>query len=200
MKNEIGSSRVIIVSVLFVLLICFSLVGCNTSAPAQGSAQPAQTEGLAQDSGAPAQSSGQAEAPARGSIQTAPEPANGSSEASGKVQPGSWEAAFSISLANGKTENWIVDFFVNDDGKTVSSVELIHYIGELTPDTNATALFTVIDAAIKKNSFDFSLTELVSYSTKTYKGKVTFTSSKEAEGVLNISGDDYGFTAVPFSE
>jgi len=117
------------------------------------------------------------------------------------VQSGVWEAEFSIKLANGKTENWIVDFHVNDDGKTVSSVELIHYIGVLTPGTNETALFTVIDAPIKDSSFEFSLTELTSsYSTLKYKGTVTFTSTKEASGTINISDKDYKFTAVPIGK
>ena len=125
---------------------------------------------------------------------------SGQTEAVGTVLPGGWEGGFSIGLANGTAENWIVDFFVNDDGKTVSSVELIHYIGDLTPDTNATALLTVIDAEITNNSFDFTLSELVSYSMNTYEGSVTFTSSKEAEGILNIDGDDNRFTAVPFDD
>ena len=176
MKKE-TNIKIIIIAVMFILFLCISLTGCNT---------PTQTEASAQDSGPTGA--------------TASEPAtDSSSDATGKVQPGGWEASFSIDLANGKTENWIVDFHVDDDGKTVSSVELIHYIGVLTPDTNATALFTVIDAPIKKNSFDFSLTELVSYSTQTYKGSVTFTSSEEADGMLSISGDDYRFTAVPFT-
>ena len=123
--------------------------------------------------------------------------ASKSGVAAGPPQPGVWEAEFSLELANGKTENWIVDFWVKDDGKTVSSVELIHYIGVLTPGTNETALFTVIDATIKNNSFEFSLTEMASYRTYTYKGKVVFTSSEEAAGIINIYDNDYRFTAVP---
>lgn len=128
------------------------------------------------------------------------QPASKSGEAIGKVQPGGWEAEFSVDLANGKIENWVVYFHVNDDGKTVSSVELIHFMGVLTPGTNETALYTIIDSPIKNNSFEFSLTEMASYTTYTYKGNVTFTSSKEADGTLNIYGDDYQFTVVPVTE
>ncbi|MCL2136973.1 MAG: hypothetical protein FWH40_05580 [Coriobacteriia bacterium] len=120
-----------------------------------------------------------------------------SSETFDKVQTGEWEGSFSYKLANGKTETWLVYFDVKDDGKTITSVELVHYIGELTADTDATALFTVLDKKISNNAFEFSLTEMVSYSTHTYKGSVTFTSSKEASGNLNIGGDDYKFTATP---
>lgn len=118
----------------------------------------------------------------------------------GDPQPGWWEAEFSIELTNGKMEHWMVYFMVTDDGKEISSVEMVHYIGELTSSTYPTALFTVLDSPIENDSFAFSLTELAGYSTYTYKGNVTFISSEEADVILNVYDVDYQFTAVPEAE
>lgn len=123
--------------------------------------------------------------------------ASKSSEAIDKVQPGEWMAEFSINLASGKTENWEVYFDVSEDGKTVPTVQLIHYIGDQTPQS---VLLLRKDPSIKNNSFDFSLTEMDSYTMYTYKGNATFTSSQEADGTLNVYDVDYQFTAVPVSE
>jgi len=109
-------------------------------------------------------------------------------------QPGEWMAAFSIELGSGKTENWKIYFDVSDDGKTAPTVQLIHYIGDQTPQS---VLLLRKDPSIKNNSFDFSLTEYVSSRTYNYEGNATFTSSKEADVILHIYGDDYQLTAVP---
>lgn len=109
-------------------------------------------------------------------------------------QVGEWMTKFSVKLANGETENWEVYFDVSDDGKTVPTVQLIHYIGDQTPQS---VLMLRKDPSIKNNFFDFSITEMDSHTTYTYEGNVTFTSSKEAAGTLNIYGDDYQFTAAP---
>jgi len=103
-------------------------------------------------------------------------------------------AEFTIELKSGKTENWKIYFDVSDDGKTVPTVQLIHYIGDQTPQS---VLLLRKDPSINNNFFEFSLTEYVSYSTYNYEGSVTFTSSKEADVLLNIYGDDYQLTVVP---
>ena len=116
------------------------------------------------------------------------------------VKPGGWETTFPIKLSGGEVENWIVYIYVNDDEKSVSSVELIHCIGELVPGTDETALFSIVDAPIENNSFDFSLNEMVSYSINTYSGKITFTSYTEANGTISIYGNDYRFNISPLDE
>ena len=122
------------------------------------------------------------------------QPAPKSGKAVIEPQSGEWMAEFTIELKSGKTENWKIYFDVSDDGKTVPTVQLIHYIGDQTPQS---VLLLRKDPSINNNFFEFSLTEYVSYSTYNYEGSVTFTSSKEADVLLNIYGDDYQLTVVP---
>ncbi|MCL2337073.1 MAG: hypothetical protein FWC60_06600 [Firmicutes bacterium] len=113
----------------------------------------------------------------------------GSSKAS-QPQPGDWTANVAVTHGNGNTENWVVYFTVSNDGKKVPTVQLMHYTGELRSDTKVTLVFTDGDYSIKKNSFEFSTFDST-------KGKVKFTSAKEAAGTLHVGGQDYQFTAAP---
>ena len=109
-------------------------------------------------------------------------------------QPGSWTVAFTVDKDSGEAENWVLQFGVSDDGKTVSFMQFMHYKGELTSGTNV--FLTAIKAPIENNSFDFSLFEHISGSQHDYIGHVEFTSSTEAQGTLNIDGADHPFTAA----
>ena len=116
-----------------------------------------------------------------------------------KPQVGDWKAEFSFKDQGEKKENyhWEITFTVNEGAETVSSMQILHYYGERTSDTQASFMVYMSDISLDKNSFEFSFTEWHGYTSDTYKGTATFTSATEAQGTINIDDTEYKWTATP---
>ena len=112
---------------------------------------------------------------------------------------GKWVASFSVKSKGDNDHNYIINFNVTEDGKSIENVLMAHYWGEWTDNTKATAILSPQEIPIKKGSFEFSFSEWRNNTSYSYKGKATFTSSTEAKGTMDIDGAEYRWTASPSS-
>ena len=108
-------------------------------------------------------------------------------------QSGRWVANFSLKNDYGNTENWVLNFFVDEDGKTVSSLMLGHYQGDVS---TMKVIFSPERYTMENNSFELSLPEFRSNINYTYEGSIAFVSETEANGVLNIYKKDRKFSVA----
>jgi hypothetical protein len=111
-----------------------------------------------------------------------------------KPKAGTWRARFTVETSQ-KTETWVIEFGISDDGRRVATIQFAHYAGEMTPGTSVWLMAP--NTVIENSSFPFSLMEYVGSSQRNHKGQVTFTSATTATGTIAIAGKDYQFTATP---
>jgi len=109
-------------------------------------------------------------------------------------QPGRWVAEFSLKNDYGNTENWVLNFIVDENGETVSSVMLGHYQDDVS---TMKVMLSPYVLTIENNSFELTFPEFRSNINYSYKGSITFVSETEANGVLNIYKKDRKFSLAP---
>ncbi len=118
-------------------------------------------------------------------------------QASSKPHAGKWAAQVKYKTSGGDEMTWALSFTVSDDAKQITQAQVMHYLGELAPDTEATVLMALQPVDIENNSFSISFSELSNYSMRTYKFKGNFASASRADGTLAIGDTTYPFTAAP---
>jgi len=114
-----------------------------------------------------------------------------------KPQSGKWRASLTYAASSGQDVTWTLVFTVSEDGTQISSAQAMHYLGKLTPDTQATVLMALQPEEIKNDSFSISFTEFSGYTTYTRTFEGIFTSPSEATGTLKTGGAIYSWTATP---
>ena len=113
----------------------------------------------------------------------------GCSDADKEVVPksGTWTAGFTDKTGDGQIRHWSVSFIVNKD-KSVSSVHLSRYTGEMDEKVHNTEMYSLTDPFISDNSFEIIFSDFYNDIPHTYRGTITFISKKEAEGSIVIDG------------